>query len=72
MVVCHCRAVSDRIIRQTVERGAADVEEIATRCGAGSDCGGCRPTIEMLLAGVCPLGVRAAFGGDLDAVPAAS
>lgn len=71
MVVCHCRAVSDRIIRQAAERGAADVEEIASRCGAGSVCGGCRPTIEMLLTGVCPLGVRAAFA-DLDAVPAAS
>lgn len=60
MVVCHCQAVSDRIIRSHVAEGIATVEEVADRCGAGSLCGGCVPTIEDLLAcGSEPLSPRA-------------
>lgn len=70
MVVCHCRAVSDRGIRHAVERGAVDVESVTRQCGAGSVCGGCRPTIAMLLEGVCPLAARA-LDGELQALPAA-
>lgn len=50
MVICHCRAVSDGLIRCAVDGGALDVEEIVRRCGAGSVCGGCRPAIALLLA----------------------
>ena len=62
MVVCHCKAVTDRTIRSAVEGGAASCAEIALRCGAGSRCGGCVETIESLLAGSgcagSPLAVR--------------
>ncbi len=71
MVVCHCRAVSDHSIRHAVEGGAVDVDSVSRRCGAGSVCGGCRPTIAMLLAEVCPLAAGTSFGGDVEAVPAA-
>lgn len=64
MVVCHCRAVSERSIRQAVEGGAADVESVGRRCGAGTGCGGCRPTIEMILTGVCPFGLTSLSAGD--------
>ena len=50
MIVCHCQVVSDRVIRTEVDCGALSVDEIADRCGAGSRCGSCRPTIGVLLA----------------------
>ncbi len=50
MVVCHCNAVNDRAIRAEIESGALDVSQVAERCGAGADCGGCQPLVERLLA----------------------
>jgi bacterioferritin-associated ferredoxin len=47
--VCHCRAVTDRTIDGEVARGASTIEELATRCGAGAECGGCWPALEELL-----------------------
>jgi bacterioferritin-associated ferredoxin len=47
--VCHCRAVTDHTIEGEVERGASTIEELAARCGAGSECGGCWPALEALL-----------------------
>ncbi len=49
MVICHCEAVNDRRIVAEIVDGALDVEDVAARCGAGAQCGGCRPTIEALL-----------------------
>jgi bacterioferritin-associated ferredoxin len=50
MVVCHCNAVNDRMIRSEIESGALDAETLADRCGAGAHCGGCQPLVERLLA----------------------
>ncbi len=50
MVICHCRAVSDGLVRAAVADGAGDIDSIVRRCGAGSVCGGCRPSIAQLLA----------------------
>ncbi|MDP1820212.1 MAG: (2Fe-2S)-binding protein [Acidimicrobiales bacterium] len=50
MLVCHCEDVNDRRIVAEVGSGARCPDLIAERCGAGSRCGGCRPTIEALLA----------------------
>ncbi len=50
MIVCHCEVVGDRRIRAEVEAGACTVDEISERCGAGTHCGSCRPTIGVLLA----------------------
>ena len=49
MIVCHCRAVRHRDVLAAIERGARDAEAVAITCGAGSVCGGCRPTIDALL-----------------------
>jgi bacterioferritin-associated ferredoxin len=49
MYVCHCRAVTDHTIDHEVERGASSIEELAERCGAGAECGGCWPVLEELL-----------------------
>ena len=57
MLVCHCHVVNDRRIRAEIERGARDEIDIAQACGAGTDCGGCVPTISRLLdeCATCPL-----------------
>jgi bacterioferritin-associated ferredoxin len=55
VLVCQCVAVNDRRIVEEIETGALDLEDVAARCGAGTRCGGCHPTIEALL-----LTVRAA------------
>jgi bacterioferritin-associated ferredoxin len=49
MVVCHCRAVNDATIRDEIEQGALTADEVAARCGAGSQCGGCRLVIDDLV-----------------------
>ena len=49
MYVCHCRGVTDRTINAAIASGAGTVEEIARRCSAGADCGGCWPELERLL-----------------------
>ena len=50
MLLCHCRAVSDRVIRIAIACGARCPDEVARACGAGTDCAGCRPAVEDLLA----------------------
>jgi bacterioferritin-associated ferredoxin len=50
VIVCHCNVVSDRRIRFEVQCGACDTEQVGDRCGAGTRCGSCRPTIGALLA----------------------
>ncbi|HEX6311681.1 MAG TPA: (2Fe-2S)-binding protein [Acidimicrobiia bacterium] len=50
MIVCHCRAVSDRAVRSAIAEGAAREEELTERCGAGGRCGGCLPALRRLLA----------------------
>jgi bacterioferritin-associated ferredoxin len=49
MFVCHCRALTDREIGETIAAGARDLDEIGRRCGAGVTCGGCCPLLQELL-----------------------
>jgi len=49
VIVCHCRAVSDRAIRAVVREGASTCREVARACHAGRMCGGCRPAIAALI-----------------------
>ena len=49
MVVCHCEALNDKAIRAVLVAGACTVDDVERACGAGGDCGGCRPVIEDLL-----------------------
>jgi bacterioferritin-associated ferredoxin len=58
VLVCHCRRVNDRMIRQAAKAGARTCAEVGDACGAGTGCGGCHPTIEGLLRSE-----RAAEGG---------
>ena len=49
MIVCHCKAVSDRTIRKVIQGGAETPRQIGRACGAGRTCGGCRPTLSDIL-----------------------
>lgn len=50
MIVCLCKAVSDREIRQVIGEGHTSVKAIARRCGAGTgrNCGGCHASLKAL------------------------
>ena len=51
MIICHCKGVNDRAIRQVVREGATTQRQVALACHAGRTCGGCTPAIrEILLA----------------------
>jgi bacterioferritin-associated ferredoxin len=50
MVVCSCRAVTDRTVRAALAGGARTVDELAGLCAAATGCGGCSPTLERLIA----------------------
>jgi bacterioferritin-associated ferredoxin len=41
MLVCICKGINDRRIREEVQRGARSVSEVARACRAGTDCGSC-------------------------------
>jgi bacterioferritin-associated ferredoxin len=60
MILCHCRAVSDRAVRHAIDKGACDLEAVADRCGAGARCGGCHPALMSLLSGTDHLAVAGA------------
>jgi bacterioferritin-associated ferredoxin len=49
MLVCHCLRVFERTVKECVREGARCADEVAERCGAGSRCGGCRPSVEDII-----------------------
>ena len=54
MIVCHCRSVSDSQVRLAIggsgdQPVVCEVDDVTRVCGAGGDCGGCRPVIASLL-----------------------
>ena len=50
MVICHCELINDRTIADVAAGAPLTADDVAERCGAGSQCGGCRDSIERLLA----------------------
>jgi bacterioferritin-associated ferredoxin len=51
MIVCICKAVSDRHIRSAVSGGATNVRELSRQTGLGTCCGKCVPEARATLAG---------------------
>lgn len=49
MIVCVCRAVSDRTVTQAIAEGASSVEDLGKRCGAGTSCGMCLDELSSML-----------------------
>jgi len=72
LIVCSCHAVSDREIRRLVREGATSPRQVARACGAGSSCGGCRPSIREILAEAAPDPAEPAVTLELAAAPAAT
>ncbi|MGY6499727.1 MAG: (2Fe-2S)-binding protein [Acidimicrobiales bacterium] len=52
MIACHCHAVTDREVMNSIVAGAACVPSIGQHCAAGTDCGGCHRTLSRLLGAV--------------------
>jgi bacterioferritin-associated ferredoxin len=72
LIVCSCHAVTDREIRRLAREGATSPRQVARACGAGSACGGCRPTVRAILAEATPAPAECEAGLPLGAAPAAT
>lgn len=49
MLVCICKGLSERAVKETIDAGASSVEAIGKACGAGTDCGTCQGALEAML-----------------------
>lgn len=49
MVICLCKGVSDKKIRELIDQGAKSLKDIMASCRAGSDCGACVCHVKELL-----------------------
>jgi bacterioferritin-associated ferredoxin len=50
MIVCVCKAVSDRHIRTAVKGGASTLRDLTRDLGVGTCCGKCLPEAKSALA----------------------
>jgi bacterioferritin-associated ferredoxin len=50
MIVCVCKAVSDRQIRSAVKGGASSLRDLTRDLGVGTCCGKCLPEAKSALA----------------------
>ncbi len=71
MIVCVCKAVSERHIQQCIAAGASSVEELQIELGVAVCCGCCEATVRDMLheAGACQT-AAAPLTFCRDAVPA--
>jgi bacterioferritin-associated ferredoxin len=49
MIVCVCHGVCERRLEAVVAAGAHTLGEVERQCGAGGDCGACRPEVERII-----------------------
>jgi len=49
MIICVCKAVSDRHIRSAVQNGAASLRDLTREFGLGTCCGKCVPEARATL-----------------------
>ncbi|BBX44931.1 hypothetical protein GCM10009641_24770 [Mycobacterium cookii] len=49
MYVCLCEGVTSQTVSEVVAQGASTSKEVATKCGAGLDCGRCRRTVRAII-----------------------
>jgi bacterioferritin-associated ferredoxin len=49
VILCLCKAVSDREVDDAIRRGASSASAVGQVCGAGTDCGSCLGSIEERL-----------------------
>ena len=72
MIVCICKGLSETAIQNVVERGACSVEAVGDACGAGTDCGTCQGSIELLIGELITESRLAETGRQLRALRAPS
>jgi bacterioferritin-associated ferredoxin len=49
MIICICKAVSDRHIRSAVKGGATNLRDLTRQLGVGTCCGKCVPEAKATL-----------------------
>lgn len=49
MFVCVCHAISDRQIRDVIDRGAASLDDVRAHLPVASCCGSCEDTARELI-----------------------
>jgi bacterioferritin-associated ferredoxin len=49
LLVCHCKAVTDRAIDAAVLAGAVDPRSVVRATHAGTGCGGCLQTLRSII-----------------------
>jgi bacterioferritin-associated ferredoxin len=49
VIVCHCRVVTDRAVREAVREGAGSLAGVCRSTGAGQDCGACVFSLKRLV-----------------------
>jgi bacterioferritin-associated ferredoxin len=49
MYVCLCKGVTSQTVAEVVAQGASTTKKVAKECGAGSECGRCRRTVQALI-----------------------
>jgi bacterioferritin-associated ferredoxin len=62
MIVCICKAVSDRHIRAAVDDGATCMRDLTRELGIGTCCGKCVPEARTVLSESLSLGEARAQG----------
>lgn len=60
MIVCICRNVSERKIRQAVDSGVVSMPELRDQLGVGTCCGKCHSCAKTVLRSYLEEGVREA------------
>jgi bacterioferritin-associated ferredoxin len=50
MIVCLCKAVSERTLRAAIRAGARTIADLAEATAASTDCGTCAEHLDELLA----------------------
>jgi bacterioferritin-associated ferredoxin len=48
MIVCNCKAASDRDVHSAIQRGAESLGDLK-RCGIGGDCGSCHNLLRAMI-----------------------
>jgi bacterioferritin-associated ferredoxin len=49
MFVCLCTGATSQVVSECVDKGASTSKEVATACGAGSECGRCKRTVRAII-----------------------
>ena len=50
MIICICKAIGERTLREAIRAGARSVDELAHATGAATDCGTCAEHLTEILA----------------------